>query len=67
MADPSEPALIRARAAAERLGVHYRTLQRWSDSGDFPPPIRLGPRRDRFYKLSDIAHHLIEHSGSSNG
>ena len=50
--------LIRARAAAEQLGVHYTTLKRWSERGDFPQPIRLGPRGDRFYKLSDIHHHL---------
>jgi predicted DNA-binding transcriptional regulator AlpA len=65
MTDPSGPALIRARAAAERLGVHYRTLQRWSDSGDFPPPVRLGPRGDRFYRLSDIHDHL-DRNGSKH-
>jgi predicted DNA-binding transcriptional regulator AlpA len=58
MTDPSNPTLIRARAAAARLGVHASTLKRWSERGDFPPPVRLGPRGDRFYKLSDVAHHL---------
>ena len=66
MADPSTPELIRARAAAGRLGVHPVTLRRWSERGDFPQPIRLGPRGDRFYKLSDIAHHL-EQTRSTNG
>lgn len=61
MALPNNPALIRARAAAERLGVHPDTLRRWSERGDFPPPVRLGPRGDRFYKLSDIANHLAAH------
>ena len=54
MADPSRSGLIRARAAAERLGVHISTLRRWSDRGDFPQPVRLGPRGDRFYKAADV-------------
>ena len=58
MTDPSTPALIRARVAAEKLGVHPVTLRRWSDSGAFPQPVKLGPRGDRFYRVSDIAHHL---------
>jgi DNA-binding transcriptional MerR regulator len=65
MTDPSSPALIRARVAAQRLGVHPVTLRRWSDNGDFPAPVRLGPRGDRFYKLSDIHHHL-ENNGSTD-
>ncbi len=58
MADPSTPELIRASIAAERLSVHPDTLRRWSARGDFPQPIRLGPRGDRFYRISDIARHL---------
>jgi predicted DNA-binding transcriptional regulator AlpA len=54
MADPSTSELIRARAAAERLGVHPVTLKRWSDSGALPQPVRLGPRSDRFYRAADI-------------
>jgi predicted DNA-binding transcriptional regulator AlpA len=65
MADPSNPTLIRARVAAERLGVHASTLKRWSERGDFPQPVRLGPRGDRFYRLSDIHHHL-ENNGSTD-
>lgn len=61
MADTDNQALIRARAAAQRLGVHPVTLRRWSERGDFPQPVRLGPRSDRFYKLSDIEHHLAAH------
>jgi predicted DNA-binding transcriptional regulator AlpA len=65
MTGPNNQALIRARAAAERLGVHPVTLARWSARGDFPQPIRLGPRGDRFYKLSDIARHL-DQNGSTD-
>jgi len=63
MTNPSEPEYIRARVAAERLGVHPVTLRRWSDNGDFPQPVRLGPRGDRFYRVADIIDHL-EHNGS---
>lgn len=65
MAEPNNQALIRARAAAERFGVHPVTLRRWSARGDFPQPVRLGPRGDRFYKVSDIAHHL-EQNGAAH-
>lgn len=65
MAEPNNQALIRARAAAERLGVHPVTLRRWSARGDFPQPVRLGPRGDRFYNVSDIAHHL-EQNGAAH-
>ena len=65
MTDPSSPALIRAREAATLLGVHPVTLRRWSDSGDFPPPVRLGPRQFRYYALADIERHLAQNTERS--
>jgi hypothetical protein len=61
MTDPNGPELIRASAAAKRLHIHPVTLKRWSARGDFPPPVCLGPRGDRFYKVVDIEHHLDTH------
>lgn len=54
MTEPSTPELIRARAAAERLGKHPRTLARWSEQGLLPEPVRLGLRGDRHYRAEDI-------------
>lgn len=61
MTDPSTPELVRANVAAARLHVHPVTLKRWSARGDFPQPVRLGPRGDRFYRVADIEHHLAAH------
>jgi hypothetical protein len=54
MTDRNDPELIRARAAADRLGKHPRTLARWSQLGILPDPVRLGPRGDRHYRAEDI-------------
>jgi DNA-binding transcriptional MerR regulator len=54
MTQPDKPVLLRARAAADRLGKNVRTLRRWSERGLLPEPIRLGPRGDRHYRAEDI-------------
>ena len=36
---------ITKSALAERLQVSTRTLERWINQGDLPPPRRLGTRR----------------------
>jgi len=36
--------VLRPSVAARRLGVHKRTLERWSREGRFPPKIQIGPR-----------------------
>lgn len=42
---PPEPVLLRAAAAAHRLGVSRTTLWRLRrDDPDFPRPLRLTPR-----------------------
>ena len=46
--------LVRASEAARLLGIHPRTLAKWSDSGDAPAPVRVGPARRRFYRAEDI-------------
>jgi hypothetical protein len=54
MTDRNDAELITARAAAQRLSKHPRTLARWSDRGVLPESVRLGPRGDRHYRAGDI-------------
>lgn len=46
--------LVKASEAARLLGIHPRTLAKWSDSGVIAQPVRIGPGRFRYYRLSDI-------------
>jgi excisionase family DNA binding protein len=34
--------LLRAREVADRLGIHLRTVWRWTAEGELPAPFRLG-------------------------
>ncbi len=34
-----KPQLITHRAVAARLGVETKTLRRWIERGDWPPPV----------------------------
>lgn len=36
--------ILRPREVAEMLNVHTTTVWRWRRNGEFPEPIRLGPR-----------------------
>lgn len=45
--------LLSVSEAAMMLGVHTNTLKRWEKEGAVSP-IRIGPRKDRRYKKSDI-------------
>lgn len=45
--------LIKIREAAELLGINPETLRRW-DNEDRLKAVRIGKRKDRRYKLSDI-------------
>jgi excisionase family DNA binding protein len=45
--------LLSLRETARILGVNPQTLRRWDDSGRLRA-VRVGSRRDRKYKLSDI-------------
>jgi DNA-binding transcriptional MerR regulator len=55
------PELIKATEAARLLGIHPRTLQKWSDSGHAAAPIRLGPGQHRYYRRADIDALTHEH------
>lgn len=48
-----ETKLISLREAARILGVNPETLRRW-DNDEKLKAVRVGSRRDRKYKLSDI-------------
>ncbi|OGD08832.1 hypothetical protein A2397_05300 [Candidatus Amesbacteria bacterium RIFOXYB1_FULL_44_23] len=45
--------LIKIREAAELLGINPETLRRWDNEGRLNA-VRIGKRKDRRYKLSDI-------------
>ena len=36
--------IVRSRELCRRLAVSRMTVWRWSQSGEFPAPLRLGPR-----------------------
>jgi excisionase family DNA binding protein len=48
-----ETKLISLREAARILGVNPETLRRW-DNDEKLKAVRVGSRRDRKYRLSDI-------------
>ena len=48
-----ETKLLSLRETARILQVNPQTLRRWDDSGKLKA-VRVGSRRDRKYKLSDI-------------
>lgn len=48
-----EPATVSVAEAARRLGVHPNTMRAWSDQGHIRS-LRLGPRRDRRFRESDL-------------
>lgn len=38
------PTLLRIREVSQKTGLGKTTIYRYIRSGDFPPPIQLGPR-----------------------
>ena len=48
-----ETKLISLREAARILGVNPQTLRRWDDANKLKA-VRVGDRKDRKYKLSDL-------------
>lgn len=52
--------LLPVSKAAKMLGVHSNTIRRWTNTGALPV-YRIGPRRDRRFKKSDIVK-LLEDS-----
>lgn len=49
--------LLCVRQVAELLGVHARSVWRMAQTGEIPPPIRLGERVVR-WRLSDLREHF---------
>lgn len=45
--------LLSPRQVQKRLSIPQSTLYRWISNGDFPKPIKIGPRRTAF-SLSSI-------------
>ncbi len=65
--DPTHIAvLLSARQVADLLGVHVRTVWRYSQTGIIPQPIRLGQRTVR-WRLSDLRDHLDQLSQHEKG
>ena len=53
-------ALLTTSKVARMLGVHSNTVRRWVDEG-LLPTYRIGVRRDRRIKKSDVEKFLEEH------
>ena len=53
--------MLSTHDVANILGVHMNTVRRWSDSGIIKV-YRIGPRRDRRFRLEDIDCFLTEQS-----
>ena len=54
--------MLSVHDVANILSVHINTVRRWGDSG-IVKVYRIGPRRDRRFRLEDIARLLTEESG----
>lgn len=53
MTTPKKGEIITLAEASEILGLHPNTLRKWDNSG-YLKAIRLGTRKDRRYRKSDI-------------
>ena len=47
---PDDCFTLSLREIATLLGISQRTIRRWSKSGKFPRPVRLGPKLLRWDK-----------------
>lgn len=48
--------------AARWLGVHPNTLKRMCEDGTAPPHQRVGRRRDRRFRVTDLEQYLKDHA-----
>lgn len=53
MTTPKKGEIITLAEASEILGVHPNTLRKWDNKG-YLKAIRIGTRKDRRYRKSDI-------------
>lgn len=53
MTNPKKEEIITLAEASEILGVHPNTLRKWDNKG-YLKAIRIGTRKDRRYRKSDI-------------
>ena len=56
--------MLSVHDVAHILNVHINTVRRWGNSG-IVKVYRIGPRRDRRFRLEDIARLLTEQSDKS--
>jgi len=59
-ADQTE--LLTTAQAAEVLNVHPNTVRNWADAA-LLPSYRIGPRRDRRFRRTDVESLLLEGNG----
>ena len=60
------PKILRIGEAAHFLHVHPNTLRKWSSNG-LIPTYRIGNRRDRRFKVEDLASFLDNGANGPNG
>jgi excisionase family DNA binding protein len=54
MSDKEKPKeYLRVSEASKLLGVHANTLRNW-DTQNILKPVRIGPRKERRYRRTDI-------------
>lgn len=67
MPDKEKPKeYLRVSEASKLLGVHANTLRNW-DTQNILKPVRIGPRKERRYRRTDIMKYLEEHQQQQEG
>lgn len=56
------PTLLTKDDICERYGIHKKTLDDWRGRGEFPPPIKIGPRLVR-WRLADVEAYEADRMG----